>query len=107
MGSPGPFRMEGRCLAIPNRIHGTGISTHIWLIFTVTIGKYTMHGSYEITKRFVFRVTMMLGLKHFFARWILHSKIKDSLFDTPSKFSNLKPKHGFLEDDCSFQLGDF
>ena len=31
-----------------HRIHGTGIFTHVWLVFTVNGGKYTIHGSYGI-----------------------------------------------------------
>ena len=32
----------------PLRIHGTGIFTHIWVVFVVNVGKYTIHGSYGI-----------------------------------------------------------
>ena len=31
-----------------HRIRGTGIFTHIWLIFMVNVGKCTIHGSYGI-----------------------------------------------------------
>ena len=32
--------------SLSHRIHGTGIFTYIWLIVTVNVGKYTIHGSY-------------------------------------------------------------
>ena len=35
--------------AISPSIHGTGISTYIWLIFMVNVSKYTIHGSYGYT----------------------------------------------------------
>ena len=37
-----------RCMrsCMSHRIHGTGISTYIWMISMVNVGKYTIHGSY-------------------------------------------------------------
>ena len=33
-------------MKLSHRIHGTGIFTYMWWIFTVNVGKYTIHGSY-------------------------------------------------------------
>ncbi len=46
---PSEWRIWGCGFQIcSNRIHGTGISTYIWLMFVVNVGKYTIHGAYGV-----------------------------------------------------------
>ena len=47
--------------SISHRIHGTGISTYIWLILMVNVGKYTIHTSYGFLRRRTLRIKQLFG----------------------------------------------
>ena len=43
------------------RIHGTGICIYIWLIRMISVGKYTIHGSYVGNMRLAILLVTFLG----------------------------------------------
>jgi len=59
----------------PNTIHATGIFTYIWLIFTVNVGKDTIHGWYGQQNSESTKVVIQIGNK--FARFHIYSSFAE------------------------------
>ena len=81
-------KLDGRCtegnrknpqnmgkIIQPNTIHATGIFTYMWLIFTVNVGKDTIHGWYGQQNSESTKVVIQIGNK--FARFHIYSSFAE------------------------------